>query len=1115
MLHLLLGRAGSGKTYTVRSRLQHLAAAGNERLFLLVPEQASFENERALLHLLGPKDAGRISVLSFSRLCDALFHHYGGGAGRRLDDGGRAVLMSQAVDQMKDSLQFYRRSAQGTELVQMLLNAHAEFKTCGISPQDLREAAGQFDLPLFRQKLTELSQILECYEALVAQSWLDPQDDLTRAAACLGKHSFFQNSIVYIDEFQSFTKQQYAVLRQLMRQATETTAALCTDKLEDSDHGMGLFSIVRQTAAALIRTAKEESVRVAPPEILQNSSRYASRDLQETEAHFYRAESFVPTVENERITLYEAADPYEEAAFAGAQIRRLLIDGKCRARDIAVIARDIDSYRGIIDTALETYEIPYFMDMSRDITHEPLMRFLLSAFAVVRTGFDSETLFTYIKTGLAGVSADESAALENYCFTWKISGKAWHSPFTANPEGFAQNFTPQAQRQLESLEKARQRIVKPLEKFAAATADTDGISISKSAYQLLIDTKAPQHLKGLAASLEKAGTPALADDTLRLWDVLMQALDQCALTLGEQPIARSRFEELLRMVIANSQMSSIPQGLDQVTVGSADRIRVENPKVVFILDTAKDDFPKAPGTAGVFSFPERLSLIRGGLPLNDTLAGVDIQERFLAYAAVSAPSDRLYLSWPAAGTDGKAKFPSTIISEMQRILLHPKIQTAETLPAGFFASNRKAAFSQLSRCWKQGTAQEAALKALFAEETDAPRLAALERASDHTPQQFTDPVCAQTLFQKDMHISASQAETYALCPFQYFCKYGLHAKERRAAELDPMEYGSLMHYLLEQLFRQTGAKQLHEMSDEELQQMIAKLITDYVSQQMGVSAQDEPRFHYLLKRLASAAAVITAHIAEELCQSDFVPSDFELPIGPDGIPSLHLTLADGGSVELVGKIDRVDTWQADGRTWLRVVDYKTGKKKFSVSDILYGMNMQMLLYLAALYENGCEKYQNPAPAGILYMPAAVPSTPAERTMSRQKQTEQQEKKLRMSGLVRDDPAILTAMEKNAAGKYIPVKLKAGVPNGAGSAVSGPQMEMLLKYVKRKIQQMAQQLHSGCVAALPLNGKNYDACTWCPYAPVCGHDVNDTVRTMDSPKPEQALQKIMEEEGESK
>lgn len=1113
MLHLLLGRGGSGKTKAARERLGELARAGRGRLFLLVPEQASFENERAMLHLLGPQAAGRVQVLSFSRLCDALARQYGGGAGRRLDDGGRAILMSLAVESAKDTLRYYRRSAEGAELIQLLLEANAEFKSCGIGPDDLRRAAGNAESPALRQKLSELAQILASYAALVAQGWVDPQDDLTRAAGLMQDHPFFAQATVYVDGYQSFTKQQYAVLLPLLRQAADVTVTLCADALHDPERGMGVFSIVKQTAAALLRCAHEQGVPVAAPEVLQPGARFLSPDLAAVEARVFRPGPVQAACRGEHVVLYEARDLYDEAAFTAATIRRLLADGVCRAREIVVMARSLDGYRGILDTALSRYEIPYFMDEARDITHEPLMRYVLAAFETARTGFDTDAVLACIKTGLAGLDGDTAAELENYCFVWNISGKQWLEPFTAHPDGFAGTWSAEDRARLELAEQARRTVVEPLRRFAAATAQASGQAIARAVYELLQDADIPAHLRALAADLEAGGRPALADDALRLWDLLMQVLDQCALVLGDRPVGRARFGELLRVVLAGSKLAGIPQGIDEVTVGAADRIRAESPRVVFVLGAARGDFPRAPGTAGVLSFAERLSLIRGGLPLNDTLEGVDVQERFLAYAAVSAARERLYLSWPAAAQDGARKQPSALVEQVRRAVQDVQVQTPDTLPAAYLAASRAAAFSQLARRWGHHDGEEAALRSLFDGPADADRLRALDRAAGHAPAAIRDPSRARALFGQTMRISASQAEAYALCPFSYFCKYGLRARPRRAAELDPLEYGSLMHYLLECLFRDTGAQALHEMDAAALHGCIRALLERYAAQALGGMQDKDPRFRFLLERVASAAAVVVGHIAEELCQSAFVPVDFELPVGDaqNGVPGLLLSLPDGGSVELIGKIDRVDAWREGGRTWLRVVDYKTGKKKFRMADLLDGMNMQMLLYLAALYQNGKDRYPNPAPAGVLYMPAVAPAAAVERSVPPEKRRAKQQAELRMFGIVRADTSVVAAMEAQGRKRYIPVGLKKGAPDGAGSAVTGAEFDSLLDYAKEQVRQMAASLHSGRVEARPLQGE-HDACDWCDYAALCGHEQDGPARQADGRKPAQAMRAILERKG---
>lgn len=1113
MLHFLLGRAGSGKTTAVRARLKALAESGEGALCLLVPEQASFENERALLRLLGPRGAARVEVLSFSRLCDALSRRYGGGAGRRLDDGGRAILMSLALDAVRDQLQFYRRSAQGTQLVSLLLQADAEFCSCAISPQQLREAAAGAAEPSLKQKVEELSLILSAYRALVHQSWLDPREDLDRAAQTLETHPFFADTTVFVDGYQSFTRQQYAVLRAALRQAKDVTVALCADSLDDPAHGMGIFSIVKQTAAALLRCAREEGVEVASPEVLSPGARFLSDDLRAVEAGVFRGAHAAAQEKAEHAAIYAARDAYDEAAFAAASIRRLLAAEVCRARDIVVMARDLDGYRRPLAAAFSQYEIPYFMDEARDITHEPLMRYVLSAFAAVRTHWDTEAVLACVKTGLAGIDGEGVAQLENYCFVWSITGRRWCEPFTMHPDGFSQPWTDEDRARLESLEAARQTVMGPLLSFAKASAHATGKELSKAVYALLEKASIPAHLETLAAALEAGGRPALADDAVRLWDLLMQVLDQCALVLGDAPVERGRFEELLTLVLQRNPLAGIPQGIDEVTVGAADRIRTESPKIVFVLGAARGDFPKTPGGAGVLRFSERLALIEGGLPLNDTLAGVDVQERFLAYSAVSAGRERLFLSWPAAAADGTPKQPSPLIEEVRRALREVPVYTEKTLPTGFFACSRDAAFSALARRFGAKDAQQSALRALFSGPEDRPRLEALDRAAKQAPARLRDIERAKALFGGRMRISASQAQTFAQCPFAYFCQYGLRARPRRKAELDPLTYGSLMHYLLERLFRDTGAEKLAALSRPELEALIRTLLQEYVEAQLPDAGSQGARFTFLLARTVPAAAAVTAHIAEELCQSAFEPVDFELPVGgEDGIPALVLELADGGSAEIIGKIDRVDAYKAGGRTWLRVVDYKTGHKTFRMADLLDGMNLQMLLYLAALYENGGGRYENPAPAGVLYMPASEPSVPVDADTTREKRLQKQAEKLRMVGIVRADPGLLSAMEPSGEGRYIPVKFKQGIPARSGSAVTEKELEALLSYVKDKVRSMAGALREGRVEAVPLQGTALDVCAHCEFAAVCGHEPDGAARKADTRRPDAALKAIVESEG---
>lgn len=1094
MLRLILGCSGSGKTGYLRALLKRKARRGCKKLMLIVPEQASFENERSMLRLLGEKDARNVTVLSFSRLAEEVLRRYGGFAGRRLDDGGRSVFMSLALEQVREELTLFRKNADSAELIGLLLSASAEFKMCAVSPEDLSRAAEMLPEGTLRRKTKELSLVLSAYDALVAQSYINPQDDLTRLKRALQEHRFFEDYIVMIDSFQSFTVQEYDVIGLILEQAAEVRVALSTDGLDDPEQGMGLFSLVRRTASNLIRLANLNRAKVLPPAVLKSGRRFHNPELRALEQGVYRPAHIVCHVGDcNAVHLYEAADGYDEAAFVGATIRRLVMQEHYRYRDFAVITRDPLTYRGVLEDALGRRDIPLFMDRPEEIDAQPLMRLLLSAFRTVQSGFSSDDVFSYLKTGLAGLTTEQISLLENYTFLWNLSGAKWREKWTDHPGGFCEKTTERDKELLAEINAARSQTVEPLLRFAERTSDADGEGMAAASFTLLEEIHAAEHLREFAARLSENGEPALAERELRIWDLLMEILNQTALVLGKSAVSRARYAELLRLVILSSRIASIPQGLDEVTVGAANRIRAAEPKVVFLIGAAQGEFPLAPGTDCIISDAERRELIRLGLPLNDTLEGVAVQERFLAYSALSAASEKLYISYAAANPEGKANSASSIVTEARAVLKNLRIERELQLEQDYFADSEATVFDAAAKTWNSNDSYSAALKSLIEGGINARLVPSLERASKKEPARFRDKKTACSLFGTPMQVSATQIETCHLCRFQYFCRYGLDVRERRAAELNALEYGSLMHYLLQRLFQNLGCEKINAMSGQELRSCIAMELDIYVESRLGGLKNRPPRFAYLISRLADSAASVIRHVAEELCQSGFQPVDYELNIG-EAVGPLTIPLPDGGEVRVDGKIDRVDLMVRDTVRYIRIVDYKTGHKEFRLSDLIYGMNMQMLVYLAALCENGGKRYGKTTPAGVLYMPANRPSVSASHGVSPEALRAKAEKELRMDGLVLDDAGVVSGMEQAGKGTYIPVTLKNGVPSGKEHLVSAGELERILKRVRGLVASMAEELRSGDISAVPLSG-GYNACEWCPYMAVCGHERDDPTRQM--------------------
>ncbi|MBQ4258478.1 MAG: PD-(D/E)XK nuclease family protein [Clostridia bacterium] len=1091
MLQLVLGRAGSGKTRYSRELFKAPDPDCAGRQMLIVPEQYSFESEKAILEMLGPQRAKDVVVTSFSRLTEMFFRIYGGLVGERLSDGGRVILMELAASQMIDQLEVYAGPAKRGELGQFLISALSELKSSALSADDLLAYSRKLTQGELSKKLSEVSLIFSAYESLIEHGYADPLDDLTKMAKMLPQTDFFLGASVVIDSFSGFTAQEMLIIREILRKADSLTVALCTDSLEDRENGFGRFSSIKKTAEKLIRAAREENIPVAAPVYLTGAPRFGSEELRLFEAGLFDDLPELYDGEPESVSVFGASDLYEEAEFVASEIRRLVMEEGYRYREIAVFSRSPEKYLGILDAALEKREIPFFMDRPQEVSRKPLCRLIESALKIAESGFDSNVVFTYLKTGLAGLTDDEIFRLENYTFVWNISGRKWLDPFTENPEGFSSAQSAETEEELAALNQMRVKVIRPLEKLRAALQGADGRTAAEAIYRFLEELSVQKSIDDLAKEFDQLGEREESELLYRLWDLVMNDLDQIAAAAGDTILDLPMLRRVFEALFSSNRLAEIPQRLDQVSVSAAQRSRPEGIRAAFLIGTVRGEFPLTPSLEGLFTDRERKELIGLGMPIGRTFEESASEELLLAYEAACSASERLYLSFPKSSS----AFESELVLGAEAVLPKLRVKSREDYPDEFFASSLPAAFSSAAQRWRENSSHARTLREIFENEAQfTGRTAAIERALDEKPVSITDHRIAASLFGRGHRLSATQIETYHLCRFRYFCQYGLRAKKLETAKIDALQYGSLMHYLLEKLFLHHNSAEIAAMDEKNLRAKIAALCDEYAEQNFGGQREKGKRFQAVIARLGDSAYYLIVHIAQELSQSLFEPESFELEVGGDELP-LVIPTGDGGAIRLVGKIDRVDSYRNGSETYLRVIDYKTGMKEFRYSDLLCGLNLQMLIYLGALIENRRGKA-----AGVLYMPSRRPLVSVERDADEEETGKQIAKQFQMKGVVLDNREVLSAMEENLEAKYIPVGISKGKVTGQEFLLSEGDFEKIHRLIEKKIVTMQRTLEAGDIDAKPLM-ENRFGCEYCPYFAICGkhYDSDEVQNTRKSKK----------------
>lgn len=1162
MLQLLIGRAGSGKSEAVFSRIETLVQQGHERVFLIVPEQYSFEVERTLLMRFGAQRANRVQVLSFTRLAETVFREVGGVAGETLDDGVRALLMSRALDEVAALAREAGEPLMGadprlvtdSDYVEQLLVLWGELQQCAVPLEEFSHAQeeltddGSLTSRSLQEKIKDLSRIFAVYEGLVADSGLEETDKLTRLADLLADSRLPDGAAVMVLGFKGFTVQELTVLDRLIPRVSEMTVALTTDTLgakrsRSMDHSreFSLFSPVTETIEHL-RELADGHHRQWELCLLPDNRRNPDGALCALEKGLYAPEPIVFDGAADTVSVIPCRDIYEECDVVARRIRRLLREEGYRLRDITVVARNLTDYRGLLEDALEQEGIAYSMDMRQDLLDEPLIVFVRAALRVAVGGLRTEEILRLLKTDLSGLDAVQIAELENYVYMWGVDGDTWETDWTENPAGLGAPVTPHTARQLAQLNAWRQQVIEPLSHLRQALrGGAYGREFALAVYRYLTDDgELSARILRQVSDLEELNEPLLAQRAARLWDEVIKLLDRFAVALGDTRLPATRLEELFTMLAQTIDIGQIPQGLDAVTVGSADRIRYHHPRAVFMLGVNEGVFPAYPDNAGLLTAEERESLENCGIKLSSDLLIQSIEERYYAYMAVAAPSERLILTYH---TEGEST-PSPIITAVEKIL--PAHERGVAVSSdGRDLESGEAMFTRLAREYTRSTPTVESLRQVLADE-DAfgGRLAAVERSIGRGEFRLQDERTARGLFGTDLRLSASQTDKFYQCHFSYFCRYGLGLYPRKHAQVDAAFFGTIVHYVMETLLPQYTAQDAlvdrlkaadearKDKSKEEIAQAentlqvellrtvaddVHKVVMAYAAEQMGGTDNKSGRFLYQLQLAERSACNMLWHTVMELRQSAFKPTAFELSIlptdedTPEGaIPSMRVSFP-RGSVRLVGKVDRVDLFvRFDGKAFVRVVDYKTGTKTFDLAELSAGLNMQMLLYLYNICDHP-EQFAIDAvhPAGVLYHPLS--DLIVDRKSGEKAQTERL-KSMKMDGIVLDDASVVQAMERDNGKVFIPAEIaKDGTPKG--SVITETQFTLLRGVVEQLLINMASDLLDGDIAAMPIQRGDYTPCTYCDYRAVCARDEDDPTAPLTERSAKQVLEELEQTVGE--
>ena len=1040
--------------------------------------------------------------------------------------------MSLALDAVASRLEVYGAARQRSELQSTLLQAVDELKGACVTPEQLLQAAKLCNTGL-KKKLQDLALILSAYDAVVSNGHADPSDRLNLLARQIEEGALGPENRVYVDGFLDVTLQEHRVLTAMLARGVDVTVCLTMDGPHGEDE------IFAPSRAAFRRLAKEAAELGLTPKM---GGPALSPDTQKArELRLFGDELFRFSETNSagmvdagsggggtaegrengtaesgpygedtarrrggdgaeaggepggadrtedgsgcRIHLGYAENISAECEAAAAYVLSLVREKGCRWRDIAVAVRGFADYQSTLESVFRQYGIPLFVTRRSDLMQKPLPALISLAYELQDSGWEVDDMLSYLGTGLSGLEEDDCDLLADYIYKWQLRKGAWEreKDWRQHPDGYGAKYTEETEERLRRINRLRRQVAAPLLRFSRRCEQGQSAREQAEALAgLLEELRLPEQLQRRALLQEQDGREELAAETRQLWDLTVSALEQAEALLGDMEMNAASFGRLFTHMLSQYDIGLIPVSLDRVSAGDFDRMRRRSLRYLLVLGCSDGRLPAARESTGVFSDDEREELLALAIDLGAGEEGL-WREFALIYSCFTLPSEGLWMSYPLCSHEGERLRPAYVFERAQVLFgLRPHRLNQDEARL----SAPRPALSLAAHALQDPRPVSAAAAEHF-RRADPQRLRMLEQAAEATRGKLS-PAAVQAIYGSRLSLSASKIDRFASCRFAYFCEYGLKAKRYEPLGFQPPEIGTFIHAVLEQVARQV--KELggyQAVSDEQITRMTRACVESYIRDELNDFQEKSARFVHLFRRLCEDAERIVLDMAGELRRSDFEPIDFELNFAKArDLPPLELGREET-ALTMTGIADRVDGWVHAGKLYLRVVDYKTGTKKFNLDDVWQGMGLQMLLYLFTLEHGGEKRYGMPiVPAGVMYLPARSALTKSEPGDSPEAIEKARADELRRSGLVLNDPAVLEAWEHGEDKRYIPVRLS-GNRGKADKLADLERMGQLSRHIQRTLTEMAAQLHRGNIAADPYyRGQLELACQHCDYLEAC-------------------------------
>ena len=1106
-LQFYFGSSGAGKSSRLHEEIVRRSMEEPEtNFFVIVPDQFSMQTQMDLVKAHPRKGIMNIDVLSFGRLSHRILEEVGADGRMVLDDTGKSLVLRKVAENIQEEMPVIGSNLRKIGYIHEVKSVISEFMQYGIGEKELVQIAeyAQKRGALYH-KLKDLEILYKSFLTYIHEKYITTEETLDLLCDVLPKSKLIRGSVIAFDGFTGFTPIQNRLIQRLMALSKEVIVTVTMDAAQNPyvlDGEQKLFYLSKKTVADLRKLAVEAEVKLAKDIFLKEDilPRFKeNEEMRHLEKYLFRYPAKVYKKENTSLHLLETSSPGEEVRQVCIKIRQLIRQQGYCYRDFAIVTGNLEAYAGHMETEASKFEIPVFMDKTRGILLNPFIEYIRSALKIVMENFSYQSVFHYLRSGLAGFDREETDRLENYVIACGIKGKTrWMNLFTRKDEREG------AEEELARFNAMREKFIGQIGPLIGK-ANTAGERV-RALYQFITDNKVQEKLAAYEKMFERRNEAARAKEYGQIYRLVMDLLDQIESLLSQEKMTIKEFADILDAGFGEIEVGTIPQNVDRVVVGDIERTRLKEIKVLFFIGINDGNIPKNAGMGGIISDIDREFLQESPYALAPTPRQQMYIQRLYLYMNMTKPSEQLYLSYCKVNSEGKSIRPAYLIDTVSKLFPCLHIEKPELSGMERRMETRRAGLDYLTdmlREYAAGRLTEEEKKQFITvyrtyreDEAYRERIDTLaEAAFTYYREKVLGKNIANALYGNLLLSSVSRLETYAACAYAHFLQYGLSLDEREEYSFEAVDMGNVFHGVLE-LFSGTLQEKGYtwfDFGEEAAEEMLLQAMEGYAASYGNTVLYSTARNEYAIERMHRILKRTVMTLQYQLKKGSFLPENFEMSfMMAENLEAVNIALSEKEKIKLRGRIDRIDTYEDEEHVYVKVIDYKSGNRKFNLAALYYGLQLQLVVYMNAAVE--MEKKKHPekevVPAALLYYHVADPMVKAEEEVTPEQINGKLLKELRMTGVVTENDKIVSLLDGEFAEKsdVVPVERKKdGSYSAKSSVIKAEDMKEISDYVNKKIKQIGTDILRGKIEINPCEQSGGTSCDYCVYKNVCGFE----------------------------